>query len=190
MPSNDDSDMVFAWEKSWLPDHKGNTLGGLWLTLVWQDTLGCYKPMSMGALPSHETWREIKNAIDEFYNTVDGTYIDRENIEGLWAFHETDIRKSRRNKKGCVYIVRGRDGFYKVGATGNWKKRLQALSRIHGHLEIIMTIESENSFELEGFLHDMLWRRHVHDEWFALTENDLKVTIPRILNLLSYPLDE
>ena len=83
---------------------------------------------------------------------------------------------ARRKGPGYVYVMRGSDGFYKIGSTIRPKKRNYEVSH-YGKVktEICLLAFTENMNTLERHLHKAFHHKHVWREWFSLSPDDLVI---------------
>jgi hypothetical protein len=72
--------------------------------------------------------------------------------------------------KGFVYLVRCHD-FTKIGIADNIKKRLNALRVGNPYpVELLYSIELENVYKAERYLHERYADCRTRGEWFSLTD--------------------
>ncbi|GAB4351446.1 MAG: hypothetical protein Kow0026_08520 [Oricola sp.] len=67
-------------------------------------------------------------------------------------------------KTGTIYFVQKTDGMVKVGFTTTLSRRLTTLSKSHGPLEVLGTINGDK--QRERSIHRQLERFNVYGEWF------------------------
>ena len=77
---------------------------------------------------------------------------------------------------GYVYIIKSSNGLHKIGLSVNIRRRLKQLQRAYApeQLRLVRQIETDSMMNTERQLHNILSRRHVHGEWFALTPEDFR----------------
>lgn len=76
---------------------------------------------------------------------------------------------------GFVYLVRAKNGLYKIGSSIDPEKRLNGLKTgSPDKLIIIHTIKTDSAYEAERTFHKKFEHKKVHDEWFALDERDVE----------------
>lgn len=80
-------------------------------------------------------------------------------------------RNLGRRCPGYVYIVAS-DGECKIGKSCNVKSRMQSLGLDYHN--VVHTIHSEYSFDLENQLHIVFKHRRISGEWFKLTDDDIR----------------
>lgn len=74
-----------------------------------------------------------------------------------------------KKREGYVYICHKPDEpYYKIGRTKDPKRRMKQLG-----CELICAIPFEDNIEMERRVHSCLWSKHVGNEWFDLTEDDI-----------------
>ena len=77
--------------------------------------------------------------------------------------------------EGFVYLLRAKNGLYKIGTAIDPTKRLNGLKTGSPEkLVLIHTIKTDSPYNAESTFHKKFAHKRVHDEWFALDENDVK----------------
>ncbi len=80
-----------------------------------------------------------------------------------------------RPRKGLVYLVES-DGLYKVGATNNIAKRMQALQAGNpSEVTLCHTISTDDIFAVERHWHFLYAEFRVRGEWFRLSHAQVSV---------------
>lgn len=70
---------------------------------------------------------------------------------------------------GFVYLIKSKDGTYKIGKSKNPKKRLSQLQTANSNeLELIEVFKSTNFNKIEKILHDRFKFCKLNGEWFNL----------------------
>lgn len=84
----------------------------------------------------------------------------------------------RPKKAEYVYLIKGENGRYKIGASNDPKQRLNQLklSSSENH-ELVHTIKTIDKYELEAKLHNKFKDKSTHSEWFELSEDDVKYIV-------------
>lgn len=82
-----------------------------------------------------------------------------------------------RLRNGVVYFIKNPStGLVKIGKTIDVVKRLDQLSKeFKTKLELIGTIESDDSIRLEKEIHTLFTSKRVEGEWFNITGCDLEM---------------
>lgn len=79
-------------------------------------------------------------------------------------------------KKGCVYLIADyNNNVYKIGASRNCAiKRMKQLQTGNSNeLRLLETFTTDYPYRLETMLHNRFNYKKVHNEWYALDENDI-----------------
>ena len=84
--------------------------------------------------------------------------------------------RDQRQTAGVVYYVRRGDGAIKIGTTTNLTKRVRALTKEHGPVEVLAT--HPGGFRAEQSLHRTFAASRLDGEWFE-ESHDLAVRIDR-----------
>jgi hypothetical protein len=128
---------------------------------------------------THEEARAVIEALQAFYDAASEKDIKAWNwrLKEDWA--RMGVRKVSKPQSGHVYLLR-RNELYKIGLTvGSVEQRARQIEREQlptghqGSIEIVHVIQSNNIQELEQFLHNLFSNKHSHNEWFALTDEDV-----------------
>lgn len=73
-----------------------------------------------------------------------------------------------------LYVIEHPHGFYKVGISNDPERRLKSLQTASPYeLELVATVDTENSNGLESLLHDRFAKYHYRDEWFELPDKQV-----------------
>ncbi len=80
-----------------------------------------------------------------------------------------------RGLKGYVYVIGSPESnIYKIGVAADPVRRLAQLKTAHhDNLELIISILTDDAYDLEARLHDLFIDKRVRGEWFDLTRDDL-----------------
>lgn len=120
----------------------------------------------------HNTALVLCEALDctlsELYRIVD-------EVEYKELMNGTYFRKDYL-RSGCVYFVKDQStGMVKIGKTSDLGERIKQLRWQYGQdLELIHSVESEDSVSLEKQIHRHYDKCRVEGEWFFLTSEDLR----------------
>ena len=91
-----------------------------------------------------------------------------------FSYKPSGQKKQPQSKEGFVYILKC-GPFYKIGLSQVVDKRVEQLATIPPFdVELLYTIETDNMYELESFLHDRFSEKRKNGEWFELKETDLE----------------
>jgi hypothetical protein len=115
-----------------------------------------------------------------------------------WTLHEQDQRKIELARKilgltpheknitlGGVYILRGKDGVYKIGCSHNLDSRTRELgAMLPFETQVVIKIPALQPHDLEKKLHRHFSNQRIRGEWFALTESDLHTIEQTYCNLV------
>lgn len=83
-------------------------------------------------------------------------------------------QKERLSKKGFIYVLKC-GPHYKIGLSQNIDKRIEQLSVTPPFdVELIHTIETDDMYNLESFLHDRFSEKRKNGEWFELDKADIE----------------
>src|ERR1041385_7017769 len=75
-----------------------------------------------------------------------------------------------RNRPGFVYLLRRRDGIFKIGSSMNVEVRCATLHAGYGDLEIVHSFPAADRYTAERLLHRYLSHYCVRGEWYDLSE--------------------
>jgi hypothetical protein len=165
------------WNRSWIPARRFAFFGGLTIFFNLDESSGGLLPYDQGgAIPSHETWLEIVEAVQKFYTLHTDTEIDRYNWESL-AHKEMktgDHHQAEASPKaGYVYLLKG-GPYHKIGLSSNPGRRMEEISpRLPFGTELVCTIATEDMRGLESHLHEQFADKRANGEWFELDEADV-----------------
>jgi len=124
---------------------------------------------------SHDEAEAIVASIRAFYANISPEQLKAIN----WQRRVDACRQppSQKPKKGIVYLLKSGETF-KIGITTHAiGKRAAEIRRDAGLLQtpdVMHTIEAEDVIQVECFLHALFRDRHLHGEWFALTDEDVE----------------
>jgi hypothetical protein len=84
-----------------------------------------------------------------------------------------------------VYVVRNAEtGFYKIGSSGELKKRMVNLQTANStKLELVLNVEVDNASDVERAMHLHFVSKQVMGEWFNLTGQDIEELYERIITM-------
>jgi hypothetical protein len=93
----------------------------------------------------------------------------------LAYYEEVGKAKFRGPVPGFVYLLRADNGVYKIGASTTPEQRSKTLG-IQLPYETILehTIETDDMYWLEGWLHHKFTKKRKQGEWFELDEADIE----------------
>jgi len=93
----------------------------------------------------------------------------------LAYYEEIGKAKFRGPVPGFVYLLRADNGVYKIGASTTPDQRSKTLG-VQLPYETILeyTIETDDMYQLESWLHHKFARKRKQGEWFELDEADLE----------------
>jgi hypothetical protein len=128
---------------------------------------------------SHAEFYELMENWIAFYESYSPEDIQRLNLE-LFA-HQALIRNQRGEKRdpntiipGFVYVLKGENGYYKIGKARNVDSRYKLLKiQLPFSVELIHTIYSNDYTLAEKQIHQKFVGKQVNGEWFTLTESDV-----------------
>ena len=81
-----------------------------------------------------------------------------------------------------VYLIKA-DEYTKIGVASNVDKRIRVLQTgNHFKLEKIFEYETDDSCDIEQFLHKKYIQKQAYGEWFKLTKSDIKDILSDIVN--------
>lgn len=117
---------------------------------------------------------ELQTWVDKFAENPASQYTTPETERALLEkYHETF---RRTGKRGYVYVVKGRNGQFKIGHTVQLKQRIKALRDMNGGIvELVHVVLCHDRIAIEETLHNLFKEKHVDGEWFALTAEDIEV---------------
>jgi hypothetical protein len=99
-------------------------------------------------------------------------------VNPLYREDVTKILKDykKENRVGYIYVLKGQDGYYKIGTALNVDERIGNFSpKLPFPVEVIFYKMVENRFQVEKMLHDRFQDKHTNGEWFRLDSNDIKI---------------
>lgn len=170
------------WNHSWLLENDIMAMFiGIDLHFHRDDDSGGLRPSdSMGFIPSMETWREIVEATERFYDYHRKGIADKAN----W-FHlakkcmprkkePKTVVKKRVTKTGHIYLLSG-GGYYKIGKSKNVVTRTsQIMEKLPFKAEVVCTIQSDDMNATESDLHKRFADKRANGEWFELDNDDVE----------------
>ena len=164
------------WNRSWIPSGEHAMLVSLTIFFCSDKESGGLVPYDQGgAIPSLNTWKEINQAVEQFYASCDSDTIDETNWFELVHKHLPRDKPSRRvSKTGCVYLLEG-DNCYKIGLSKDAAKRTNYLSvKLPFETKLVCIINSEDMYSLESQLHKRFESKRINGEWFNLNGEDVE----------------
>lgn len=170
------------WNQSWLPKNRKPLLGTIELIIQQIQTDDGFSGITVtdfgGAIPSHETWAEIVENVNQFYIHVSPKEVDNLNWDSLEPKQEKKALPSLPNppkpQAGWVYVVQA-DKYFKIGISKEPKKRIKTLgTEMPTPLTTIRLFETEDMKKLEEALHNVFAFKRIKGEWFALDESDVE----------------
>lgn len=127
--------------------------------------------------------REYVDMLNNFYSQTTDTEIDTHNATALQRMRSAIARTPTGNitslrlpneSSGYVYILRGIDGWFKIGKAKDVSDRTAKVGiLVPFATTLILTISTNNRHGLERELHNQFAHVRGNGEWFKLTENDL-----------------
>jgi hypothetical protein len=84
---------------------------------------------------------------------------------------EADDREPEVDRSGYVYVLKGVNGFYKIGRTSNPSRRIEHLEvMLPFPIEAEMIIRTDDMYQLEAEFHQCYRGLRGKGEWFALND--------------------
>lgn len=168
------------WNHSWIPAKEYAIIASLSIFFSQDDKSGGLMPYDQGgATPSLNTWREINQAVEQFYASNDSDFIDEANWFNLAHKHlpsRTELPQ-RIPKGGYVYLLKG-GGYYKIGLSRNVYRRWREVSpKLPFEVEIVCTIATDDMHKLETTLHKRFADKRENGEWFKLDDSDVEYVL-------------
>jgi len=82
--------------------------------------------------------------------------------------------KESQSREGFVYILKC-GPYYKIGLSQVVDRRIEQLSTTPPFdVELIYTIETDDMYDLESFLHNKFSEKRKNGEWFELGQDDIE----------------
>ncbi len=108
------------------------------------------------------------------YRMVVGT---DSNKDGEASPFQDNAEEVAAPKKEFVYLVHDGTGAFKIGRTNDLKRRIwdQMQPAYPRKLELIYSIITDKAKELEAYWHERFRDKRMNGEWFALTEEDIRL---------------
>jgi len=169
------------WNSSWLPDPNSpiEMIRGLALRFGWDEASDGFFPFDQGgAIPCYDTWMEISDAVQKFYECHTDHKIDEYNWWQLARDEEPKKRPPRARKPqvptdGYVYVLKG-GPYYKIGRSTDASRRItQIQPQMPFVANLICSIPTDNMYVLEATLHERYADKRVNGEWFTLDDEDV-----------------
>lgn len=120
--------------------------------------------------------------VDEFKELVDACWSFYDN-NNEWSrihllLHYRSLNSATTKQPGFVYLARGTKGLYancyKIGKSTNPKVRIGKFNvQYQTSAELIHSIETPASYELETYFHNKFTNKRVNLEWFNLESADV-----------------
>jgi len=134
-----------------------------------------------GFIPSRDRWRELRHSIDRFYEQHSDMAIENHNLRKQienterWKFPDETPPPPVLPKPGFIYVLRASNGPYKIGKSKAPTTRIKALQNASPvPLTLLFLFETPNMRDTETELHTMFESQLISNEWFELTDNDLR----------------
>lgn len=79
--------------------------------------------------------------------------------------------------EGLVYLVLRNDGLYKIGHTGNFKRRFRLMKYENRdyQLQLVHTMFTRCRINTERYWHTQFGDKRVWREWFRLSQEDVQL---------------
>jgi len=111
-------------------------------------------------------------------NLDEDSLIDDEIDELMAEIVKHDAPKKRtsvkKDKRGYIYIIKGENGRYKIGASKTPEKRCSSLSLASCEKHtLIHFFECEDMYKREKEIHEKYKDKRAHSEWFELSKDDI-----------------
>jgi hypothetical protein len=138
---------------------------------IYKDDLGRLqvRDQSHQLLTLEDIYRLVEEVRQNEYHPPDITDRERDLLTehvNLWS-HERGA--------GYVYILKASNGLYKIGHTESLNVRINKLRHTYEYqFELIHVIEAFSRYRVERYLHERFADKRVKQEWFALTDDDVK----------------
>lgn len=85
-----------------------------------------------------------------------------------------DKPSTKKTKPGYVYLIRGENGYYKIGKSSNAKNRIESLGVVLPFtIEPVCIVQTNDMHGLEKELHARFSDKRISGEWFVLNEQDV-----------------
>ena len=135
--------------------------------------VGIIPKTSRGLILSREQWLRIVRQAEKFYNSTTSDWIDGRNSD--LRFRLLDEQKSKARLKGYVYLLQSPRSMYKIGRTGDVKKRLLAIKREYPiKIRLIHSFYCDDSVKVESYLHMMFYEQQLQGDWFRLSDEQVE----------------
>lgn len=134
---------------------------------------------NMGNIMSIDEMQKLFNYLEFSIENLDESKVIKENIKILedevieWQKPKKATIKNT-NSEGYVYLLKGGNGKYKIGASKNPVQRCKSLrlASSENH-ELIHFFKCVHMFKMEKSLHAIFKSKKSHSEWFDLDENEV-----------------
>lgn len=127
---------------------------------------------------SHKEWEQVKEDIDEFYETYTKDAIIVANKE-FEEYKDSLIPEgftkvsSKKNNPSYLYVIKA-GKYYKIGYTSKLESRMKSIQTgNYNKIELIKKFFLYNYSEVERVLHEEFDEGRKVGEWFDLSEDDL-----------------
>lgn len=132
-----------------------------------------------GYLLTHEEAEELIEEVQAFYSRCSPEDVEEYNARRREAERNRPYRVYSPPKKtdaGFVYLLRSEHGHYKIGRAKNVRNRHQMIgTKMPFKVDLIHTIACEDYINAERMMHAAFAEKRLNGEWFALTDEDVKV---------------
>lgn len=134
---------------------------------------GFAAPINGSKILPFEEFKELVESCFSFYENSDEWTRIHLLLDSRWS-HNT-----RKEQQGFVYLARGIEGdyagCYKIGKSTDPKFRIGAFKKQYQtSAELVHTIKTHMSYELEDYLHKRFANKRVKLEWFNLESADIE----------------
>lgn len=83
--------------------------------------------------------------------------------------------------KGVIYVLESNLGFYKIGCTSQFEKRINTFSvKLPFEISILAKIPVDDMYYYESWLHNFFAKSRVNGEWFRLDYYSLKIFVEHL----------
>lgn len=129
-------------------------------------------------IPSREEWELMKIIIDDFYGMANDQDIKNHNDEMVISpvtQSQPKEKKKHKYSKGFVYFIKADNGLIKIGKTKDLNKRLDHFTaKLPYRLDLIHSIKTDDTQELEEYFHNKFSKKRKRGEWFELDDKDIR----------------
>lgn len=114
----------------------------------------------------------LQSWVDRFAQNPSPRFTASEIEQKLLAQHNERFGFSQAG--GYVYIIQRANSHVKIGQTRRLKDRIKSLRQTsESQIELIHVIKCVDRRAIERWLHHLFKDKHLHGEWFALTDEDI-----------------